>query len=146
TGENTYTGGTAINNGTINLGSAGDFGSIMGHVTVNHPGNLAFVNSTTDTITGITNSGNVHFTDGTNAGSVTIANHGGYTNFGGTANAGTATIDGGYIRFNGTSSGGNATLSTPSVILFYDDSTAGHANITTNSGGELSMQGRSTAG
>ena len=51
---NTYIGGTTINGGTLQLGSAGSIGSILGAVTVGNGSTFDVVNADTSGITGIT--------------------------------------------------------------------------------------------
>ncbi len=65
TGANTYTGGTTINAGTLQLGNGGTSGSILGDVTDN--GVLAFNRSDTVTFAGVISGGGAVIQAGTGA-------------------------------------------------------------------------------
>lgn len=61
--DNTYTGGTTISSGTLQIGNGGTAGSILGNVTDN--GTLAFARSDATTITAvISGTGNLSFISG----------------------------------------------------------------------------------
>ena len=121
TGANTYTGGTTINAGTLQIGNGGASGSITGNVTDN--GSLAFDVSNPLTLTGVI-SGNGTVTQlGTGALTLsgantytgltsikaggllvsTVANGGSASPLGASANAAAnLVIDGGFLRYTGT--------------------------------------------
>jgi autotransporter-associated beta strand protein len=130
-GANTYTGGTTINAGTLQLGgSGGGVGSIAGTVTVGASGTFDVVNADTRGITSISNSGITNFRNSNSAGGANITNDIGST-----------------ILFYDTSSAGGATINnttTTATLNFLNSSTAGSATIT-NSGG-FNFSNSSTAG
>jgi autotransporter-associated beta strand protein len=156
TGTNTYSGGTDICNcGTLQLGTTGTMGSILGAVT--NAGQFDIVNANTVGITSIFNDGGLtNFYNATTASAMTITNR-----FGGTAwfydssTAGSATIInnlGGSTEFGvqfGTDapSAGTATITNNNfgITEFNASSTASNAKIITNSGGELDFWDTSTA-
>lgn len=106
TGENTYTGGTTISAGTLQVGAGGTTGSIAGDVAVNSSGNLAFNRSDTYTFEGAITGGGAVFQEGT--GTTVLTGTSSYT--GGTA------IHAGTLEVSGT---GNVTGGT----LFVGDGT-----------------------
>jgi fibronectin-binding autotransporter adhesin len=153
TAANTYTGGTTISAGTLQIGTGG---SIVGIVINN--GILSFETSSGGG-TAITNNGGTaiipvgglaQFFGASTAGNATITNNagtvggtaGGETDFGNTSTAGNAAItnNGG---FNGAAEG---------LTKFLSTSTAGHATISNNggdgttSGGFADFLNSSTAG
>jgi autotransporter-associated beta strand protein len=125
-GTNTYTGGTAINAGVLQLGNGGATGSIRGAVTVGGSGTFEIVNADTSGITSISNAGATNFRNGTSAGSAGITNNL-------------------FLNFNNTSTAGSATITNNSSLLFLDTSTAGSAAIANNNG-VLNFYNASTAG
>lgn len=145
TGANTYTGGTTITSAssssrsTLQLGTAGQAGSILGAVTVGNWSTLAVVNADTSGTTIANNSGYVSFYNTSTAGSATITNNTfGSLSFNNASTAGSASItnDGGLF-FNNTSTAGSATITNNQYLQFYQNSTAGNATITNNSVWEL---------
>ncbi|MFX5634310.1 autotransporter-associated beta strand repeat-containing protein, partial [Acinetobacter baumannii] len=66
TANNTYTGGTTISAGTLQLGSGGNTGSIIGDIV--NRGTFNLVNTDTSGIANITNNGVTNFYNGTSAG------------------------------------------------------------------------------
>ncbi|TPJ24349.1 hypothetical protein FJ425_21270 [Mesorhizobium sp. B2-7-2] len=146
TAANTYTGGTTIADGTLQLGDSTTAGSILGAVTVGSSGTFDVVNADTGGITGITNAGTTNFRNGTSAGSAAIVNSGLLT-FNDDSTAGNATVTNyGSLYFYNTSTGGNAGITNASNghLAFFDTSTAGNATIANS--GALYFQGNSTAG
>ncbi|MBR0753908.1 autotransporter domain-containing protein [Bradyrhizobium jicamae] len=129
TGPNSYTGGTTITNGTLQIGDSTHTGKILGAVTNRAIFNL--VNADTSDLTTIaTDGGTTTFRNSTSAGSVSIS----MTNFGRT-------------DFRDTSSAGNANISIATGILtFFDSSTAGHSTVTTGTFGSIGFYNTSTAG
>ena len=170
TEHSTYSGGTTISGGTLQLGNSGVTGAIVGAVTVGTGGTFEIVNADMSGITsiansgttnfrnsnsagsaGITNTGNVKFNDTSTAGSATIANNGGLIYFYGTSTAGSASIANntyGQIIFNDSSTAANASITSGyySFVGFYNSSTAGNASITVNNAGRLDFHNTSTAG
>jgi outer membrane autotransporter protein len=150
TGANTYSGGTTIAAGTLQLGNDITTGSIIGVVVNNDAFNI--VNANTAGITSITNNvnGTTTFSNATTAGTATINNEGGVTAFANTSSAGNAAIanNGGFTEFFDTATAGTAriTNSESGFIEFFDRSTAGGATIIVNSGGETEFNIKSTAG
>ena len=171
TGANTYTGGTTIAAGTLQLGDIGATGSILGAVvnsdtfnifnanttgitTINNTNSLAFTNffntSTAGTTTITNNFGTTNFFNTSTAAKAAIINSGGFTTFNNTSTAGAAVItnNGGETEFFDTSTAGNATITMngSGFAEFFDNSTAGNATLIINSGGETEFNISSTAG
>jgi autotransporter-associated beta strand protein len=146
-GANTYSGGTTITDGTLQLGTAGSMGSIVGAVTVGGTGTFDVTNAGTSGITGITNAGVTNFNNSMSAGSATIINNNpGTLNFNATSTAGTSAITNNRIlNFNNSSSAGSATITNNagSFVNFNDTSTAGNATITSRN---MSFNNSSSAG
>jgi autotransporter-associated beta strand protein len=166
-GANSYTGGTTINGGMLQLGSADGAGSIVGTVNVGSSGAFNVFNADTSGITTITNDGLLNFRNTSTAGSATI-NNGSTLNFNDTSTAGSATIaNSGTLKFNDTSTAGSATItnsgagnvyfnnsssagsatitSDNNYLYFNDTSTAGSANITNSASSRTIFQGNATA-
>jgi autotransporter-associated beta strand protein len=147
-GASTYTGGTTINAGTLQLGSSSGVGSIVGTVTIGAGGTFYVVNAGTSGITGIANSGTTNFRNASTAGGATITNAG-TLNFNDTSTAGAATITNsaaGNVYFNNSSSAGSATIVSDNNFLYFNDtSTAGSANITNSGNSRAIFQGSTTA-
>ncbi len=149
TGAKGYSGGTTITAGTLQLGSVGPPGSIIGTVVNSDTFNI--VNADTSGITSITNNfGTTNFFNASTSGNITIANNGGFTAFFNTSTAGTAAItnDGGTTEFFNNSSANQAGITTNSggFTEFFDTSTAGNATINVNAGGETEFHNASNAG
>lgn len=147
TGANTYTGGTTINGGTLQLGSAGAVGSILGTVTVGSSGAFNVVNADTSGITSIINGGLLNFRNTSTAGSATITNNY-YMYVWDTSTAGSAIITNNqFLGFQNLSSAGTATITNNAgaTIEFRDSSTAGSAAITV-ADGTLNFTNTSSAG
>ncbi|QQO31720.1 autotransporter-associated beta strand repeat-containing protein [Bradyrhizobium diazoefficiens] len=144
TADNTYSGGTTINAGTLQLGNGGTAGSILGAVTVGASGTFDVVNADTSGITSISNSGHTYFRNGTSAGSATITNNN-LVQFNDTSTAGSAAITNNTATFfYDGSSAGSATIANYASLYFYNSSTAGSATVTNN--GYLGFYSTSTAG
>ncbi|MBR0845927.1 autotransporter domain-containing protein [Bradyrhizobium liaoningense] len=143
-GANTYTGGTTINSGTLQLGSAGGIGSILGTVTVGSGATFDVVNADTSGITGISNSGATNFRNSTSAGSATVVNNGNLV-FYNTSTAGSARVtNNDQMRFTGTSTAGNASITNNHQLTFDSSATAGSATVTNNN--QLAFDTNATAG
>jgi autotransporter-associated beta strand protein len=176
TGANTYSGGTTICNcGTLQLGTTGASGSIVG--TVSNEGSFDIVNANTAGITTVTNKSGAFMTfrNSTDAGTMTIRNRSGgslefrqgssaadatinnrisastvFTN----ASAGNATINNiggpgvGIVEFDKNSSAGSATINNAghSVILFNDQATLAGAKIVNRNAGQVFFYSQSSAG
>jgi outer membrane autotransporter protein len=148
-GTDTYSGGTTIAAGTLQLGNVGSTGSIVGTVTNSDTFNI--VNGDTAGITTITNNfGTTNFFNASTAGTATILNNGGFTAFFNTSTAGTAAItnNGGTTEFFDTSSASHAGITTNDggFTEFFDTSTAGAATINVSAGGETEFHNASSAG
>lgn len=170
TGQNTYSGGTTISGGTLQIGNSGLTGSVLGTVNVGAGGTFEIVNADMTGITGIANSGTANFRNANSAGSINISNSGTLrfydTSTAGTASitnatasniyffdnasAGSATIanNGGGLIFNNSSTAGSANIANNdwSAVLFNDTSSAGSATISNASRSSLSFLNSSTAG
>ncbi|QOZ68414.1 autotransporter-associated beta strand repeat-containing protein [Bradyrhizobium arachidis] len=147
-GANTYTGGTTVNGGLLQLGSAGGVGSIVGTVNVGANGRFSVVNADTSGITDISNAGLTVFQNANSAGSATISNSS-TLYFSDTSTAGNASITNssfGGLGFAGFATAGNASITNNGGISFVGNSTAGSATITNGSGGLLSLFDNATAG
>ena len=148
-GTNSYTGGTVVNAGTLELGDNSNTATIVGTVVNNSFLNI--VNANTAGITAITtNSGGLTaFLGSTSAGSATVTTNNATTNFlenstGGSANI--VTNSGGFTQFSDNSSAANATLTANAggTINFAANATAGSASITNS--GTTNFLDSSTAG
>ncbi|MDW6023142.1 autotransporter-associated beta strand repeat-containing protein [Mesorhizobium sp. BAC0120] len=145
TGNHTYTGGTTVNAGVLQLGTAGVAGSIRGQVTVKGAGTLTVTNANTAGITGIANAGTMNFQNATNAGSATITNSG-ELYFYDTSSAGSAVVtNNNFLEFHNASSAGSGKLTNNGTLLFYDNSLAGTATIANTSSALLNFQNGSSA-
>ena len=157
TGTNSYTGGTTISEGTLQLGSTGTQGTIVGSVLNN--ATLQIVNENTSGITAITTDGGgvflgaaTFFFNGNSAGTAALTNTGGgVTIFDDTSTAGNATItnnSGGITEFAGSGTAGSATITTNtgSKTEFLDSSSGGQAELITNAGGIVDISGLTTGG
>lgn len=146
TGHNTYTGGTTINAGTLQLGTVGTAGSILGEVTVNGAGTLNLTNADTTGITSIRNAGTTNFQNGTSASTVGITNDG-TVYFYDTSSAGGAVVtNNNFLEFHDTSSASSSNITNSRSLLFYDNSSAGTATIANDNGAGLNFQNASSAG
>ncbi|WFU69545.1 autotransporter domain-containing protein [Bradyrhizobium sp. CB2312] len=148
-GAKTYAGGTTINGGTLQLGSAAGGGAILGPVTVGVSGTFSVFNGDTSGITSITNSGTTIFHNGSGASSANISNSGGLS-FYDDSTAGSATITNtaaGTVNFYDRSTGGSATIANIGTLTFNGSSTAGNAAITNSGSFAMTIFGESsTAG
>ncbi len=150
TGANTYSGGTRISMGTLELGNGSETGSIVGAVVNNDTFNI--FNANTAGITTITNNfGTTNFFNASTAGKAAIINNGGFTAFFNASTAGNASITnnaGGETEFFNASTAAHSTITNNSggATVFEDTSTAGNATITTNSGGLTLFFDASTGG
>jgi outer membrane autotransporter protein len=152
TGANTYTGGTTILRGILQLGNGSATGSIVGNVVNN--GTFNIFNANTSGITTITNNGGLtEFRNASTAGKATINNiNGGQTQFFNASTAGNATItisggSSGFSAFFNTSTAGNATITInkSAFMVFQNSSTAGNATITNSNFGFTEFLDTSTA-
>ncbi|WDZ80295.1 autotransporter-associated beta strand repeat-containing protein (plasmid) [Ensifer adhaerens] len=145
TGNHTYTGGTTVHAGELQLGTAGTAGSIRGQVNVNGAGTFTLTNADTTGVTGITNAGKTYFYNTSSAAGATIANTG-ELYFYNTSSAGSAVVtNSNFLEFHDTSTAGNSNITNNSDLLFYDNSRAGTATIANNSGSFLNFHNTSTA-
>lgn len=145
TGTHTYTGGTTVNAGDLQLGTVATAGTIGGQVNVNPAGTFTVANSTSG-ISGITNTGITKFQNGSGAGSATLANSGELQFYGtSTAGSGVATNDN-SLEFHDTSTAGTVTITNNQTLQFFDGSRAGAAIIANNSGALLNFNNSSNAG
>ena len=164
-GNNTYTGGTTINGGTLQLGNAvGIMGSILGAITVGSGAKFGVFGADTSGITSIQTAENYisstipapaarpsPTTPGGNlcsnsfkylAGGATINNNGGGTLiFNDTSTAGSATItNNGQLTFYGHTTAVSATITNSGTVLFDGDSTPGAARlINTTAGADINF-------
>ncbi len=152
TNANTYTGGTTVRGGTLQLGDATHAGSIIGSVAVTTGGIFSVVNADTSGITSITNSGVTQFQNNTTASTANITNNV-LLNFIDNSTAGNASITnnaGGTVNFSNSSGpNGDHKLSAGSIagagnfILGANQLTAGANNLSTEVSGIISGAGGS---
>jgi outer membrane autotransporter protein len=166
--DDTYTGGTTVEAGTLQLGTVTTAGNIVGPVTVNANADFNLVNSTIPGVTTILNngfmqvsnastlgsamvtgSGGIEFLDSSSAGSATIT----YTSlasplrFFDTSTAGSSNItNSGFVQFADNSTAGTATITNNLGLDFFNSSSAGSATITNGPNGLVDFQNSSTAG
>jgi len=132
---NTYSGGTTITTGTLQIGNGGTTGSVTGNITNNAA--LVFNRSNN-----LTFAGNI-----TGNGTLAKQGAGTLTLTGNKSGTGTSTISAGTLRIgDGGTSGtfaGNITIQ-PTAVLIFDrsDTTSYSGNIT--GGGDLTKQGAGT--
>ena len=163
TGQNTYSGGTTVSGGTLQIGSGGATGSIVGTVTVNSGATFEVVNADTSGITNLANDGLTNFRNSSSAGNASVANTG-QLNFYDASTGGAATItNDGNLAFNNSSSAGSAAITNNANLYFRNTASAGSALIgnlgttnfndtssagtaTINNSSTLAFNGSSTAG
>jgi len=132
TGAQTYTGGTTISAGTLQLGSSVSAGAIRGAVNVGAVGTFVIYNADTTGITNMTNAGSSIFLALSSAGTATITNRGSL-NFRDASTAGASNITNtAVVAFSGDSKAGTATISNErsSSLIFSQGSRADNAHIT----------------
>jgi fibronectin-binding autotransporter adhesin len=133
TGANTYTGGTTISAGTVNVGVSSGMGTTAslgtGNVMVGNSGTLDFYAASsagTSAAPTLTNSGVIQLHDTSSAGSSVITNDYG-------------------LSFYDTSSAGTSAITNYGTIVFYNSSSAGTSAITNDFSGILSFENTSSA-
>lgn len=156
-GVNTYSGGTAVNAGTVQTSTTGALGS--GPVAVNaggalllggnfNAGNLAIGTASRPTPNGDVNGGFLQFADNASAGTATLNNQGNIE-WTGTSTAASATLtnsNGGSTVFYNSSTAGSANIvNANGQTNFFDNSSTGTATVTNQSGGLLDFYDNSTA-
>ena len=136
TGTNTYTGGTTIAQGTLQIGNGGTTGSIVANVT--DKASLVF-----DRSDGVTFSGTVSGT-----GSLTQGGGGTLTLTGLDIYTGGTTINAGTLQLGNLSTTGSivGAVVNKSIFDIFNANTAGITTITTTDGGETDFEKTSTAG
>jgi outer membrane autotransporter protein len=120
TGANTYTGGTTVTGGALQIGVAGGaMGSIAGNVTNN--ATFQVVNADTSGLSSVTTNGVTIFVNSSSAGTATLTtNAGGFTGFRGSATAGQASLV--------TNAGGSVDISGLAATAMTAGSIAGAGN------------------
>ncbi|MGH6763716.1 MAG: autotransporter-associated beta strand repeat-containing protein [Phyllobacterium sp.] len=142
-GTNTYTGGTAINEGNVRATVTGALG--VGPVNVNQA-TLSFTGSATaGTLMMTGNQSSIDFYDDSSADGATIT--GGGISFNDNATAGKATIAG-DLDFYDTASADNAFIdnSNGGHVRFHGSNTANRARISIGSGASLDISGLTSGG
>ena len=107
TGANSYTGGTTISAGTLQIGNGGTTGSISGNVTNN--GTLAFNRSDDQTFAGEISGAGDLAKYGT--GTLTLSGNNSY--------AGSTAINGGTVRVESNTAFGTGTVTTNGTVIDY---------------------------
>jgi outer membrane autotransporter protein len=141
TGANTYTGGTTISSGTLQLGSGGTSGSLVGNVTNN--GTLAFNRSDAATFGGVVSGiGNLQ-QDGSGTTILTGANTyiGGTTISAGTLQLGNGGTAGSLV--GNVTNNGELTFNRSDSVTF-DGVVSGTGNLQQNSSGTTILTGVNT--
>jgi outer membrane autotransporter protein len=174
TGANTYSGGTFVNNGILQLGDAGDATAVVGPISVSNGASLDVFNADFSQVTTlalingvarfelsssaataeitVTNSGVLEFTDMASADHAHIGIAAlGTVEFASFSTAANAQIDasaGGNIVFLDNSSAGQAqiTLGGSAVLSFSNSSSGGSASITTAFGTHVFISGLTNGG
>ncbi|MGH7950301.1 MAG: autotransporter-associated beta strand repeat-containing protein [Limisphaerales bacterium] len=135
---NNFTGGTTINDGTIQVGDGANFsGNLVGNITNN--GALIFDNLG-DVSSSASISGSGAFTKN-GAGALTLTGAQTYTNL--------TTINAGALQFSGTLPAGDITnnsslLFAPSASQIFSNTISGSGNLTINVSGILTLSGANT--
>ncbi|PWK28775.1 autotransporter-associated beta strand repeat-containing protein, partial [Pseudomonas sp. OV226] len=111
TGENTYTGGTTVSSGALQLGVGGASGSIVGDVLNN--GTLVFNRSDTATVDGKISGGGLVWQIGTGTTILTGAN-----TYSGTTSITAGTLQVGNGGTTGTLGSGMVSVATPGMLAF----------------------------
>ncbi|KZD20616.1 hypothetical protein A4A58_17915 [Tardiphaga robiniae] len=144
-GTNTYSGGTTINNGVLQLGDGSGTGKIVNAVV--NSATFEVVKADTSGITSIANNGLARFRNSTSAGTATVTNTG-TLDFYGTSTAGSANIDNSNLmNFRDTSTAGSASItSTGGIVSFFETGSAGHAIINASAGGVSFLDSSTAAG
>ncbi len=134
TGENTYTGGTDVVGGVLQIGDGGTSGSIVGDVAVGNNGTLAFDRSDTATFSGAVSGGGQLRQDGTGVTVLTGQN----TYGGGT------TVSAGVLQIgNGGTSGsivGDVSVDAGGALAFNRSDSSAFAGVVSG-GGQLRQDG-----
>lgn len=138
-GTNTYTGGTTITEGLLQLGTSISAGKIVGEVTVNADGRFDVNHADTSGITHIANAGTTSFDNDTSAGSAVITNAGGASlSFQDSSTAGNATIvNDNFLGFVGASTAGNAKIVNNFEMYFYVNASGDNAAIVNGPNGTV---------
>ena len=140
TADNTYTGGTTINAGTLQLGNGGTAGSIVGNVLNN--GTLAFNRSDAVTFGGVISGTGALQQNGAGSTNLTAANT--YTGAT-TVNAGTLLVNGSIATSSGVTVNSGGTLggtgALPQVTINGGTLSPGNSIGTVSIGGSLSFVG-----
>ncbi|MGO4625028.1 autotransporter-associated beta strand repeat-containing protein [Ensifer sp. 2TAB8] len=145
TGNHTYTGGSTVNAGELQLGTLGAAGSVQGQVNVLGAGTFTLTNANPTGLTGITNAGRTYLYNSSSAAGATIANTG-ELYFYNASGAGSAVVtNDNFLEFHDTSTAGNSSITNNSNLLFYDNSRAGTATIANSSGSFLNFHNTSSA-
>ncbi|NLG19729.1 MAG: hypothetical protein GX556_20610, partial [Fibrobacter sp.] len=156
TGDNTYSGGTTISSGTLQIGDGGTTGSITGNVTNN--GTLVFKRSNAYTFEGVISGSGVVKQSGTGttslsgtntySGGTTISSgtlqigNGGTTGSitGNVTNNGTLTLNrANDYSFTGTISGTGAVTQNGAAVLTFSGASHTYSGTTTINGGTLAI-------
>jgi len=153
---NTYTGGTFVNGGSLQLGDNGDATSIVGPISVSNGASLNVLRADFSAVTtltldnanalfelssnaktaqiAVTNNGSVGFLENATAGQSQISLDGSIGAFQDSASLGSATVaaaNGSMVVFLGSSTAANGTIaiSGPGSLVFFNSSTAANAQI-----------------
>jgi outer membrane autotransporter protein len=136
TGANTYTGGTTISSGTLQLGNDGTSGSVVGNLLNN--GTLAFNRSDTASFDGVI-SGNGAVQQ-LGSGSTVLT---GTNTYGGTTTISNGTLQLGNGGTTGTLGSGAVTVTTPGTLAFNRSDTVTYGGVISGTG-SLAQNGSGT--
>ncbi|KLD64106.1 hypothetical protein Y882_08475 [Dyella japonica DSM 16301] len=124
TGNNTYTGGTLLSEGTLQIGNGGTSGSVVGNLI--DQGTLVFNRSDAASFAGIISG----------TGTVTQSGTGTLTFTGNNTYTGTTTVDPGTLLINGNQTAANGAVNVDSGATLGGSGTTG-GNVTVADGGHL---------
>ena len=168
-GVNSFTGGTMVSSGTLQLGDAMNRAALAGPVTVSgnslvdlenadisgltnvdiaggifHINEAASVGTTTFKFDNAPSSSVLEFDSTSDAGHDTFTGANGVVQFASQSSAANANISTGVVTFTGTASAGSSTIDA-SQLSFFQNSTAGNAQITVSQGAFAQFENFSTA-
>jgi autotransporter-associated beta strand protein len=138
-GVNTYSGGTIINGGALQLGDTGIPASMVGAVLNNAL--FTIRDSSLAGVTTVTNNGNIDFRGTSSAANASFINNA-FLDFRNSSTAANATIlNNASLEFHGNATAANAVITNNAMLSFVGMSTGGNAQVTNNVGATLDVSG-----